>query len=176
MTPSNQRFLIFATILVMEKKIKYSVLALIATALLTVSACCKQEKYANSPIVGHWGCEQYVSCRTDSTGFEQWDTLHYEVATGHGYEVYFYADGSGQLLLNDSPALIKKFSCDYDYNSDSQVLTIYNTSWIISMFSDATSADMAIEEITETDIVASWTNYFSESTPFFERFFLKRID
>ena len=106
----------------------------------------------------------------------KWDTLLYEVATWRGYEVFFYADGSGKLLLNDSPALIKKFNCNFDYNPNTQVLTIYNTSWIISMFSDATSADMNIEELTSNSIRASWINHFSEPEPFFERFFLKRID
>lgn len=144
--------------------------------MVAFTSCHKEEEYAHSPLVGHWGCERYVSCRTDSTGYENWETLEYEVGTGHGYEVYFYADGSGKLLLNDSPALIKKFNCDYDYDTTSHILTIYNTSWIISVFSDATSADMVIEEVTENTIQASWTNYFSEPVPFFERFFLKRID
>lgn len=160
----------------MKTKIQIGVLALLAMVLLAVASCKKEEKYATSPLVGHWGCEQYISCRTDSTGYEKWETFQYEVGSGHGYEVYFYTDGSGKLLLNDSPALIKKFNCNYDYDSISQILTIYNTSWIISVFSDATSADMNIESITDTTIVASWTNYFSEPTPFFERFFLKRID
>ena len=160
----------------MKKKIKIGMMALFAILLLATTACRKQEKYANSPLVGHWGCEQYISCRTDSIGQEKWDTLQYEVGTGRGYEVYFYADGSGKLLLNDSPALIKKFNCNYDYDSMSHILTIYNTSWIISMFSDATSAEMVIEEISSNHIKASWINYFSEPTPFFERFFLKQID
>ena len=160
----------------MRKKFQIGFLALAALLLLTVTSCRKHEKYEGSPIVGHWGCEQYVSCRIDSVGVEQWDTLYYEVATGRGYEVYFNTDGSGRLLLNDSPALIKKFNCNYDYNSANQILTIYNTSWIISTFSDATSADMVIEEITDTNIVASWINHFSEPTPFFERFFLNRIN
>lgn len=159
----------------MKKKKIIGFWALAALLLLTVSSC-KKGKYANSPLIGHWGCEQYISCRTDNTGYEKWDTLQYEVATGRGYEVFFYADGSGKLLLNDSPALIKKFNCNFDYNPNTQVLTIYNTSWIISMFSDATSADMNIEELTSNSIRASWINHFSEPEPFFERFFLKRID
>ena len=136
----------------MEKKTHFGFLALMAVVLVAVTSCRKPNKYEGSPIVGHWGCEH------------------------RGYEVYFNADGSGRLLLNDSPALIKKFNCNYDYNSANQILTIYNTSWIISTFSDATSADMVIEEITDTNIVASWTNYFSEPEPFFERFFLNRIN
>ena len=160
----------------MKKKIQIGVLALMTMVLLAMTSCRKEEKYANSPLVGHWGCEQYVSCRTDSTGYEKWETFQYEVGEGHGYEVFFYADGKGRLLLNDSPALIKKFNCDYDYDSVNHILTIYNTSWIVSVFSDATSANMDIEELTDSSITASWINYFSEPTPFFERFFLKRID
>ena len=162
----------------MNNQSRIGLLVLTVITVLALGSCGKQgeEKYAHSPLVGHWGCEQYVSCRTDSTGFEQWDTLQYEVGIGRGYEVYFYADGSGRLLLNDSPALIKKFDCSFDYDSVSQTLTIYNTAWIISLFSDATSADMAIESIAANSIQASWTNYFSEPVPFFERFFLKRIE
>ena len=160
----------------MKKTIQIGVLALMTMVMLAMTSCRKEEKYANSPLVGHWGCEQYVSCRTDSTGYEKWETFQYEVGEGHGYEVFFYADGTGRLLLNDSPALIKKFNCDYDYDSVNHILTIYNTSWIVSVFSDATSANMDIEELTDSSITASWINYFSEPTPFFERFFLKRID
>lgn len=160
----------------MKKRIIIGFFALTAMVLLTLASCCKKEEYAQCPLVGHWGCEQYISCRTNSDGSEKWDTLQYEVGEGHGYEVFFYTDGSGKLILNDSPALIKKFNCDYDYDSISQVLTIYNTSWIITMFSDVTSADMDIEEVTSNTIRASWINHFSEPDPFFERFFLKRID
>lgn len=164
----------------MGKKLQIVSWVLATALLLMLCSCCKnkdeKEKYADCPLLGHWGCEQYVSCRTDSTGYENWETFEYEVGPGLGYEVFFYADGSGKLDLNASPAMIKKFKCDYDYDSVSQILTIYNTAWIISVFSDATSADMVIEEVTDNTIRASWTNYFSEPTPFFERFFLKRID
>lgn len=161
----------------MEKKFQSSCYALAVLLLMALSSCHKEtEQYAHCSLLGHWGCEKYVSCRTDSTGYEKWETFEYEVGSGHGYEVYFYADGSGKLLLNDSPALIKKFNCDFDYDSISHTLTIYNTSWIISMFSDATSADMTIEEVTDNHVRASWTNYFSEPEPFFERFYLKRIE
>lgn len=160
----------------MKNKIRIDFMALFALVLLAATACHKQDKYATLPLVGHWGCERYISCRTDSTGYEKWDTLQYEVGAGRGYEVFFYADGSGELWLNDSPALVKKFDCSFDYDSISRTLTIYNTNWIISMFSDATRADMAIEEVADNNIQASWTNYFSEPEPFFERFFLKRIN
>ncbi len=160
----------------MRKKFIIGFVALTALVLMTLASCCKKEEYVKCPLVGHWGCEQYISCRTNSDGSEKWDTLQYEVGEGHGYEVFFYTDGSGKLILNDSPALIKKFNCDYDYDSIGHVLTIYNTSWIITMFSDVTSADMDIEEVTANTIRASWINHFSEPDPFFERFFLKRID
>jgi len=159
----------------MAKKIKIGIWFL-ALMMLATTSCDKEDKYAELPLVGHWGCEQYVSCRTDADGNEKWETFQYEVGPGKGYEVYFNADGSGKLMLNNSPALIKNFSCNFDYDSISHTLTLYNTSWIISIFSDATSADMSIEEMTDKSITASWTNYFSEPEPFFERFFLKRID
>ena len=160
----------------MGKHIHISIWIMATWALLSATSCHKQGQFAELPLVGHWGCEQYISCRTDSMGNEQWDTLQYEVGAGCGYEVYFFADGSGKLLLNDSPALVKKFNCSFDYDTINHILTIYNTSWIISVFSDATSADMAIEDVTNNHIRASWTNYFSEPVPVFERFFLKRID
>lgn len=160
----------------MKNKEKIGVLWVLALMMLALVSCCKSIDDPSCPLVGHWGCEHYVSCRTDSTGYEKWDTLYYNVGPGLGYEVYFYDDGSGKLLLNDSPALIKKFSCDYEYDSVNHVLTILNTNWIISLYSDATSADMAIESLTDSTIVASWTNYFSEPVPFFERFYMQRIE
>ena len=160
----------------MKNTLKIGFLLCMATVLLAMVSCCKTIDNPTNSLVGHWGCEQYVSCRTDSTGYENWETLNYEVGPGKGYEVYFYNEGTGKLMLNNSPALIKSFSCEYSYDSVSQVLTIYNTNWIISIFSDATSADMDIESVTDTTIVASWINHFSEPVPFFERFYMKRIE
>ena len=157
-------------------KKKNLVLALAAMVLLTMASCRKDHKYANCPLVGHWGCEQYVSCRTNDDGSEKWDTLTYKVGPGYGYEVFFYDDGSGKLWLNESPAMFKKFNCNYDFDSVTNVLTIYNTNWILTLFSDATSADMDIEYISSDSIVSSWINHFSEPEPFFERFFIKRIE
>ena len=160
----------------MKNKVQIGFLTLFAVVLFA-SSCRKPKAEVITPIVGHWGCEEYVSHRVDTAnGIDRWDTSYYNVGSGLGYEVYFNGDGSGKLLLNESPAIIKKFNCDYSYDTVSQKLTIYNTSWIISMFSDATSADMDIEELTDTTIRASWINYFSEPIPFFERFYMKRID
>ena len=160
----------------MKNKERIGVFLGLTLLMLALASCGKSIDNPIHPLVGHWGCEHYVSCRTDSTGYEKWDTLYYNVGPGLGYEVYFYDDGSGKLLLNDSPALIKKFSCDYEYDSVTQTLTILNTNWIISLYSDATSADMTIESLTDSSIVASWTNYFSEPVPFFERFYMQRIE
>ena len=160
----------------MKILLKTGFLGLLTLTLLGLTFCQKSVEYPITPVVGHWGCEKYVSCRTDSLGGEEWETYCFDVGPGLGYEVYFNADGSGKLLLNASPAFIKKFSCDYEYDSVKQMLTLYNTNWILSVYSDATSADMVIEEVTDSTIVASWTNYFSEPEPFFERFYVKRID
>ena len=160
----------------MKNKFKIGFLGLLAVMFIGLASCHKTDDYPTLLMVGHWGCETYVSCRTDDMGVEKWETFHYPVGPGLGYEVYFNADGSGKLLLNSSPAFIKKFSCNYLYDSINQKLTLYNTNWILSIYSDATSADMDIEMVTDSSIVASWTNHFSEPEPFFERFFMKRID
>lgn len=160
----------------MRNKLKIGPVGLFVLLLVSLAACHKNDDYPITPVVGHWGCETYISCRTNDQGEEKWDTLHYQVGPGLGYEMYFNADGSGKLLLNESPALIKRFNCDYLYDSINEKLTLYNTSWILSIYSDATSADMDIEEVTDSSIVASWINHFSEPEPFFERFYVKRID
>lgn len=162
----------------MKNYIKTGIWAFFAFLMMATASCCKpkEEDSPNKLIAGHWGCEQYVSYRTFEDGTDRWDTLNYEVAPGKGYEVFLYEDGSGRLLLNDSPALIKKFDCNFNYDTVTQKLTLYNTSWIISIFSSETSADMDIEKLTDTRLQCSWMNHFSESRPFFERFYLKRID
>ena len=87
----------------MEKK-THIVFLLVLAAMAALFVSCKKEVV--SPIVGHWGCAQYVSCRTDSLGNEQWDTSYFEVATGGDYELFFNANGTGKLKLNHSPAFI----------------------------------------------------------------------
>ena len=37
-------------------------------------------------------------------------------------------------------------------------------------------AEFLIESLTDSTLVASWTNMVSEPQPFFERFFLRRIE
>lgn len=148
---------------------------------LGVAVCgCHKEKQPVSPIVGHWGCEEYISCRTDSLGVEQWDTLHFEAVVGGEYELFFREDGSGLLKLNNSPAFIKEFSCKYEYNAENKVLTVEGSAWLYalygSLFLEENNASFDMERVTDSTIVASWTNRLSEPQPFFERFFLKRID
>ena len=162
--------------IIMKNYIRIGFWSFFSFLMMALTSCHKPVESPNKLLAGHWGCEQYVSYRTFEDGTERWDTLNYEVGPGKGYEVFFYEDGTGQLLLNDSPAYIKKFDCNFEYDTVTKKLTIYNTSWILSIFSSETSADMDIEEITDTRLQSSWINHFSEPTPFFERFFLKRID
>ena len=56
-------------------------IGIVAAALLALVSCTKGKLQPNSPMIGHWGCEQYVSCRTDSLGLEQWDTLRFEAVS-----------------------------------------------------------------------------------------------
>lgn len=154
-------------------------IAVSVAAVLLMAASCRKAQ-APSPIAGHWGCEQYVSCRTDSLGVEQWDTLAFEAVVGGEYELFFHPDGKGLLKLNNSPALIKEFSCNYDYDTTSHALTVESSTWLMalygSLFLDVNQAVFDIETITDSTVVASWTNNLSEPKPFFERFFIKRIE
>ena len=156
--------------------------------VLVAFTACKKEKpiEPDTPgeslptVVGHWGCEQYVSCR-DSLGFEDWDTIPYEVGPDKGIEVFFLEDGSGKLWLNDSPALIKKFNCSYTYDAENKQVVIEAPGMLYLIYQSVLALDenravFDIEQLDDTAMVASWTNKVSEDTPFFERFFLKRID
>lgn len=153
-------------------------MALVAL-MLTVSGC-KKKKPTVSPVVGHWGCEQYVSCRTDSLGVEQWDTLRFEAVACGEYEIFFNADGTGLLKLNNSPAFIKEFSCKYVYDSVAHTVTVESSAWLYalygSLYLEENQAVFNVDSLTETTLVASWINRLSEPKPFFERFFIKRID
>ena len=52
--------------------------------------------------------------------------------------------------------------------------------WLYFLYKNYThgqkEADFDIESLTNEGLVVSWTNRFSESTPFFEKFYLQRID
>lgn len=162
----------------MRKKLRIGIGILVV--LVAVTACCKKQLLPDPMIVGHWGCEQYVSCRTDSLGFQKWDTSQFEAIVGGEYEIFFYPDGTGLLKLNNSPAFIKEFSCKYIYDSVAQLVTVESSTWLYalygSLFMDENRATFDVESLDGTSLVASWTNSVSEPQPFFERFFLKRID
>ena len=93
--------------------------------------------------------------------------------------MFFNADGTGKLKLNNSPAFIKEFSCNYEYDMTNQTLTVESTSWLYalygSLYLEENRAVFNIESMDETSFVASWTNRLAETRPFFERFFIKRI-
>ena len=165
----------------MKNKIQIGFLALMAVVLVMLSGC-RKPKDDNSwiPFLGHWGCEQYISCRTLSDGTEKWDTLQFEACTGGEYELFFYNTGKGLLKLNNSPAFIKEFSCNYKYDTLNRVLEVEGAAWLYAIYGSLTSAEnhaeFQIESLTDSTLVASWTNMVSEPEPFFERFFLRRIE
>lgn len=163
----------------MKKKIHIGFMALVA--LMMLASCHKEEVLFDTPVVGHWGCEKYVSHRVDTTaGVDRWDTLCYDASAGGDYEVFFYNTGKGLLKLNNSPAYIKEFKCDYVYDSLEQRIRIESSSWLLgiygSLLHNENTAAFEVETLNDTLLVASWTNHVSEPIPFFERFFLKRID
>ena len=166
--------------IIMKNNIKIGILGFFALLMAVTSCCKKPEESTNKLIAGHYGCEQYVSCRTNDDGTQRWDTIHYEACAGGEYELFFNEDGSGLLMLNNSPALIKKFSCSFYYDTVNQIINIEGESWLYalygSLFLDENHAEFHVDELTNSILVASWTNTVSEPTPFFERFFLKRID
>ena len=163
----------------MKNAIKFGIMGFFAL-LMAATSCGKQtEDPAKKLIAGHYGCEQYVSCRDNDDGTQRWDTARYDVGPGCEYEIYFNDDGSGLLLLNNSPALIKRFTCTFDYDTVNQVISIVSDSWLYaiygSLFLDENHVEFKVDELTGSTLVASWTNKVSEDQPFFERFFLKQF-
>ena len=154
----------------------------IALILGVFLASCGKEKVYDTAVVGHWGCEQYVSCRTnDSTGVAQFHTINYEVGEGHGYELFFYNNRTGQLLLNDSPAFIKKFSCKYVYDEESSKIVIEAPGFLYAIYEsvlalDENQAEFEVLSISDSTMAVTWLNAISEPDPFYEWFYLKKID
>ena len=171
---------IFAKFITMNKRNLIVKCLAVAAVLLACVACHKSQM--DAPIVGHWGCEDFVKCTTDEvTGAITWDTTHYEVGEGVGIEVFFNSDGTGRLLLNESPAMITDFNCKYSYNEAQQQVVVEAPAllYILSQSFLSLSENKAvfdIEEINDTAFVASWTDKVADDTPAFERFYLKRID
>ena len=131
----------------MRNKKKIGFLAFLAMLLL--ASCHKEEVTFDTPVVGHWACEQYVSHRVDTAaGVDRWDTLYYDASEGG--------------------------------DSIEQVVRIESSSWLMGLYGsllhNEKNAVFNVETLTDSTFVASWTNRVSEDIPFFERFFLKRID
>lgn len=147
---------------------------------MVFTACHKPQSICDAPIVGHWGCEEYISCRIDSLGTEQWDTLQYKAEVGQGYEVFFYDNWTGKLILNDSPAFIKTFYCDYEYDSVHQAVSIQSQAWLYALYGhlylEENQASFKLEKANDTLLWASWYNTISEPEPFYEWFHLKKIE
>lgn len=149
-----------------------------AAFMLLLLVSCGNEKI-ESPIVGHWGVEQYVSCRTDSEGIDIWDTLNFEAGAGQGYEVFFYDKGSAKLLLNENPALIKEITCKYAFDTEEQTLTVLGNAWVYALYGkqlpEGNKAMFNVDILNDTAMAAWWTNNVSESVPFYESFALKAL-
>ena len=154
---------------------------LAVAAVLLVCVACHKTKI-DAPVVGHLGCEDFIKCITDeTTGETTWDTTHYDVGEGLGIEVFFNSDGTGRLLLNESPAVITDFSCKYSYDEDRHQVTVeaplllyFLSQPYISLSENKAVFD--IEETNDTAFVASWTDVVADDMPAFEQFYLKRID
>lgn len=158
-------------------KIKSFTLPMAVCVLLLLVSCGNEKK--DTPIVGHWGVEQYVSCRTDSAGFDRWDTLNFEAGAGKGYEVFFYNNGKAKLLLNESAKSNKAITCKYDFNTEEQTLTIRGSSWMYALHGtqlpEENKVSINVDILNDTALSAWWTNNVSEAVPFYESFVLKAL-
>jgi hypothetical protein len=133
-----------------------------------------------SPVLNHWGIEMYVRWETDSLGVVDYrDTLRYDVGEGKGYEIYFRDGGSGEIILNESPAFFKDFDFIYSYDEQSSRISIQGSSWLFaiygSLYLEQNNAFFDVESLNDSTLVASWKNDIAESEPFYERFFLVSI-
>jgi hypothetical protein len=152
---------------------------IIALAVIATFASCRKNKDELAILCGHWGCETYISCRTRNDGSEKWDTLRYEVGEGHGYELWFRLDGTGRLRLNDSPAFIKDFSCTYELDQEQQQIVVHGSTWLYalygSLYLDENEGRFDILTLNDSVLNVEWINEVSESKPFYENFYLRKI-
>lgn len=174
--------IIFVHIKMTMKKLGTFCFILVLLGSMVVGGVSCRSKVENDLVKlhGHWGCETYISCRTRDDGTEKWDTLTYEVGTNHGYELWFRQDGTGKLRLNDSPALIKEFSCTYELDKDLNQIVIHSSAWLYAIYGtildlDVNEVRFDINTLNDSVLDVSWTNEISETKPFFEHFFLKKI-
>lgn len=164
----------------MKKKLSFHWMLIVVMSILTTGfVSCGPEEVVESPLINHWGCEKYISCRTNDDGSEKWDTLYYELGTGHGYELWFWNDGKGKLKLNDSPAFIKEFNCTYELDEAANQIVVHGSAWLYALYGtlylDENEGRFDIETLNDSTLIACWTNHVSEPQPFFERFYLKVI-
>ena len=85
----------------------------------------------------------------------------------------------GKLKLNESPALIKEFKCHYEMDEENQQVVITGNAWFFAIYGsnlDVKEARFDMEEWHEDAFTVSWINKVSEDKPFFERFYLKKIE
>lgn len=160
------------------RRLRFLLIA-IAAVVIAAFASCRRDKDENVLIQGHWGCETYISCRTRSDGSEKWDTLHYEVGEGHGYELWFRMDGTGRLRLNDSPAFIKDFSCTYEIDKEQQQIVVHGSAWLYalygSLYLEENEGRFDILTLNDSVLNVEWINVVSETKPFYENFYLRKI-
>lgn len=156
----------------------YSIAVMTLLAILGLSSCCHKEPMSVQ-LLGHWGCERYISCRELDNGSQRWDTLNYVVGEGHGYELWFREDGSGKMRMNDSPLLIKEVSCTYELDEDLKEILIRGSGLIFliygSLYLDENEIRFNINTLNDTVLDVSWINNVSESKPYYENFYLKKI-
>ena len=140
---------------------------------------CKPKPVEVDPVCGHWGCETYVSCRYYDDGSEYWETFDYEVGSDRGYEVLLRQDGTGKIWLHESPALFKVFSFSFGHDHETEELVVQGNDPLLSLYYPLLAengARLQIEALDNTHLTLSWMNFVSESDPFFERFYLKKIE
>lgn len=162
-----------------KKRLTILLMTLGLASLLGLTSSCGHKDSMELLLLGQWGCETYISCRTFDDGSERWDTLHYQVGAGHGYEMLFFENGSGKFCLNDSPALIKRLRFTYELDEDQNEIVMHLSDvdylFIGSQYLDENEVRFDIHTLNDTILDVTWINVISEEKPFFEHFYLKKI-
>lgn len=105
--------------------------------------------------------------------------MYYVVGAGHGYEFWFRENGSGKFRMNDSPALIKELSVDYEIDEAQSQIVIHASALFFflygSQYFDENEARFDILTLNDSVLNVSWTNTISEDQSFYENFYLRKI-
>lgn len=147
--------------------------------LLFFASCGNNSSFTR--LEGTWGCETYISMRTNADGTPKYDTINYEVGEGKGYELYF-KERRARLTINDADFPIHTVSFRYHYNAEQQSMVFEGLAWRIAIYGSdffhniSDNIPFHIDLINDSMIWASWQNNFSEPEPFYEWFHLKKID